>query len=141
MSGLHYIITGSIEDTLPIYPVNLTLLFFFTKKATSDFYNLSPVVMLPEFLKTGLLGLHYIITGSIEDTLPIYPVNLTLLAFTPKEATVTFFEICPKLSCVSNSSKQVCQGCTILSPPALGAPCLFILLIFPCSHLLPRKLQ
>src|SRR5437868_3224794 len=40
-------------------------------------------------------GLHYIITASIGGTLPIYPVNLTLLAFTPKEATVTFFFIFP----------------------------------------------
>src|SRR5256714_13929838 len=85
--------------------------------------------------------LHYIISASIGRNLPIYSVNLSLLAFSPKEATVTFFEICPHLSWDSNSSKPVCQGCTILSPPALGVPCLFILLIFPCSHLLPRKLQ
>src|SRR5437868_6184806 len=86
-------------------------------------------------------GLHYIITASIWSTLPIYLVNLTLLAFTPKEATVTFFLILPLLSCDSNSSKPVCHGCTILSPPAFGVPCLLILIILPCSHLLPRKLH
>src|SRR2546423_138937 len=41
-------------------------------------------------------GLHYGITGSIGCTLPIYPDNLSLLAFTPKEPTVTFFKFAPR---------------------------------------------
>ena len=41
-------------------------------------------------------GLHYIINGSIAGSLPSYPVNLTLLAFTPKEATVTLVKFDPR---------------------------------------------
>ena len=40
-------------------------------------------------------GLLYIITANIGGALPIYPVNLSLLAFTPKEAIVTFFKFDP----------------------------------------------
>src|SRR5256714_733395 len=97
--------------------------------------------MVLELLENGMSGLQEIITGSTGGTFRIYPVNLNLLAFTPKEATMSFFEIWPPLSWDSNYSKMVCQGCRRLSLEALGALFVYTLLILTCSHLLPRKPQ
>src|SRR2546423_9777588 len=94
-----------------------------------------------ELLENRMSGLQEIITGSIGGTFRIYPVNLNLLAFTPKEAKMSLAKCGPRLSWDSNYSKMVCQGCRRLSPAALGALFVYILLILTCSHLLPRKLK
>src|SRR5438105_762961 len=92
-------------------------------------------------LKKDMKRVEEVITGSIGGTFRIYPVNLNLLAFTPQEAKTSFSKFGPLLSWDSNYSKMVCQGCRRLSPAALGALFVYILLILTCSHLLPRKLK
>src|SRR5438105_112234 len=99
------------------------------------------VVIELELLENGKSELQEIITGSIGGTFRLYPVNLNLLAFATEEAKMSFAKFWPPLSLDSNYSKMVCQGCRRLSPAALGALFVYILLILTCSHLLPRKLR
>src|SRR5436853_57176 len=57
---------------------------------------MAPVVMGLELVENGMSGLQEIITGSIEVTLSIYSVHVLLLAFTPKEATMSLVKSGPR---------------------------------------------
>src|SRR2546423_924024 len=93
-----------------------------------------------ELVENGMSGLQEIITGSIGGTFRIYPVNLNLLAFTPKEATKSFSKFGPRCHVTKISRKRYLRFSPNL-PNSIVAPLAISRVNFVCTYSFQRKLH
>jgi len=103
-------------------------------------WNLTPVAMWQKLLENGMSGLQEIITGSIWGTFCIYPVNLNLLAFTLKEATMSFSKFGPRCHVTKITRKWYIRFSPNLSN-SIVAPLAISRVNFVCTYSFQRKLH
>src|SRR2546423_376790 len=85
-------------------------------------------------------ALHQMFTRNIRGSFPIYPVKLTLLAFTPTAATVTLVKFDPRCHVIKITRKPYIRFSPNL-PDSIVAPLAIARVNFVCTYSSQRKLH